>query len=298
MINVKYDEPNDKAWRDWRDTGIARHTSMKEKFAFGAKPKLDDDLYKQMRSFLLARFHNKCAYCETSIVRYTVDVEHYRPKGRVTNADRKIVKVVHKGKEYDHPGYFWHVYDWKNLLPSCEFCNRKRYHEAQDATWGKETCFPVESDAYAWPWDKDANERPLLIHPRLDEPGNHLTFIRGEHPNTHAKFCCVQGKDTRGETTIRVLGLNDERLNEPRLDAYADGYQKLTDVFDLIRAFRDATAEGKIHLRQQLQGRTEEVDRVWYGEKPYTAFGRLGILDCQAELAKVQVTINVPFKTR
>jgi hypothetical protein len=226
MILVPYDEPEDQAWREWRDRGIAQHGTMKANFAFGHKPDIDDRLYKEMRSFLMSRFHNKCAYCETPILRYTVDVEHYRPKGRVTDANRRVVKVSHMGNEYDHPGYFWEVYDWKNLLPSCEFCNRRRHHDAQDATWGKETCFPVEQDRYAWPWDSNDLEKPLLIHPRFEDPNEHLTFIRGINDETGNPFCCVQPKDARGETTKRVLGLNDERLNRPRLDAYAEGWMR------------------------------------------------------------------------
>jgi uncharacterized protein (TIGR02646 family) len=291
MILVPYDEPEDQAWREWRDTGIARHGSMKEHFAFGHKPDIDERLYKAMRSLLMQRFHDKCAYCETPILRYTVDVEHYRPKGRVTDANRNIIKVTYMGREYDHPGYFWHVYDWKNLLPSCEFCNRRRYHEAHDATWGKETCFPVEQDRYAWPWDSNDQEKPLLIHPRLDDPNEHLMFIRGISGETGNIFCCVQHKDVRGETTIRVLGLNDERLNGPRLDAYAEAYNKMGEVFDWIKLLRDAPSDA---VRSSLRRTKEDVNRIWHGEKSYTAFGRLGILDYRAHLEE-EVGIAIPL---
>jgi hypothetical protein len=284
MILVPYDEPEDQAWREWRDRGIAQHGTMKANFAFGHKPDIDDRLYKEMRSFLMSRFHNKCAYCETPILRYTVDVEHYRPKGRVTDANRRVVKVSHMGNEYDHPGYFWEVYDWKNLLPSCEFCNRRRHHDAQDATWGKETCFPVEQDRYAWPWDSNDLEKPLLIHPRFEDPNEHLTFIRGINDETGNPFCCVQPKDARGETTKRVLGLNDERLNRPRLDAYAEGYNRMGEVFDRIKLLRDASRDALPYYRSDLQRVKEEVNCIWNGEKPYTAFGRLGIVNYRAHL--------------
>jgi hypothetical protein len=282
MILVPYDEPDDHAWREWRDKGIAQHGTMKVNFAFGHKPDIDERLYKEMRSFLMSRFHNKCAYCETSILRYTVDVEHYRPKARVTDANRRVVKVSHMGNEYDHPGYFWEVYDWKNLLPSCEFCNRRRYHDAQDATWGKETSFPVEQDRYAWPWDSNDQEKPLLIHPRFDDPNEHLMFIRDTNRETGNLFCCVKDKDVRGVTTIHVLGLNDERLNGPRLRAYADAYNKMGEVFDWITRLRDAP--GNPSLRSFLRQAKEELNRIWNGEEPYTAFGRLGILDYRTHL--------------
>jgi hypothetical protein len=297
MILVPYDEPEDQAWHEWRDTGIARHGTMKESFAFGEKPNINEDLYKAMRSLLMKRFHDKCAYCESPIVRYTVDVEHYRPKARVTDANRRVVKVTHMGNEYDHPGYFWHVYDWKNLLPSCEFCNRRRYHEAHDATWGKETCFPVEQGRYAWPWDSNDQEKPLLIHPRFDDPNEHLMFIRGINDETGNPFCCVQHKDARGETTIRVLGLSDERLNGPRLDAYAEAYNKMGEVFDRIKLLRDAPTAARPHFRLSLRRTKEEVNRIWNGEKPYTAFGRLGILDYGAYLEEeLGIPVVLPLR--
>ncbi|MEF9674035.1 hypothetical protein QNM99_25505 [Pseudomonas sp. PCH446] len=42
-----------------------------------------------------------------------MDVEHYRPKGAVS-------------EDASHPGYWWVAMDWDNLLPSCIDCNRKR----------------------------------------------------------------------------------------------------------------------------------------------------------------------------
>ena len=97
-------------------------------------------------------------------------------------------------------------------------------------------------------------------------------FIRGISGETGNIFCCVQHKDVRGETTIRVLGLNDERLNGPRLDAYAEAYNKMGEVFDWIKLLRDAPSDA---VRSSLRRTKEDVNRIWHGEKSYTAFGRL-----------------------
>jgi hypothetical protein len=61
-------------------------------------------------------------------------------------------------------------------------------------------------------------------------------FIRGFIAETGNPFCCVQHTDTRGEITIRVLGLNDERLSGPRLDAYKEGYDAMSEVFEWRRS--------------------------------------------------------------
>ena len=70
-----------------------------------------------MRSALRELFVNKCAYCESSLVGGDMDVEHYRPKGGVSEVP-------------DHSGYYWLAYDWENLVASCSFCNRLRREPA------------------------------------------------------------------------------------------------------------------------------------------------------------------------
>ncbi|WP_314961798.1 hypothetical protein [Bradyrhizobium cosmicum] len=55
-------------------------------------------------------FHGKCAYCESLYASQApVDVEHYRPKGRVKD-------------EHAHPGYWWLASEWTNLLPASITC--------------------------------------------------------------------------------------------------------------------------------------------------------------------------------
>src|SRR5262245_43420933 len=58
-------------------------------------------------------FHGKCAYCESSYRAVdSRDVEHFRPKGGVTEAP-------------EHPGYWWLAASWSSLLPSCPPCNQR-----------------------------------------------------------------------------------------------------------------------------------------------------------------------------
>jgi hypothetical protein len=72
-------------------------------------------------------------HCEREISGYYGDAEHYRPKGAVkykTEAgelEDATCEVLNprQGRivTQRHPGYFWLAYDWRNLLPSCVFCN-------------------------------------------------------------------------------------------------------------------------------------------------------------------------------
>ena len=85
-----------------------KRNGKKESFEFAAYKA--DEVKRRLEEL----FHGKCAYCETYYsASAPVDVEHYRPKGAVSEDDK-------------HPGYWWLAMAWDNLLPSCIDCNRKR----------------------------------------------------------------------------------------------------------------------------------------------------------------------------
>jgi hypothetical protein len=66
---------------------------------------------------LIAMQHEKCAFCEAKPLHVSDgDVEHFRPKGGVRQADTDPLQ---------QPGYYWLAYDWANLMFSCERCNRR-----------------------------------------------------------------------------------------------------------------------------------------------------------------------------
>lgn len=192
-------------------------------------PTFDEPVWKGFRDWLKENvFHNKCAYCETTITGFPGDTEHFRPKGRVKrllkNGKTEIVKVVDElGDEMTHPGYFWLAYNWQNLLPSCEYCN---------TAGGKGELFPLEEQKsyvairrltvnevnelfdnitqspsspdfyYLEPKALDRFEGRLLLHPYYDSPEEHLLF---------ALDGSVQAwdKSDRGEASIKVYNLNE-----------------------------------------------------------------------------------------
>ena len=135
-------------------------------------------------------FHGKCAYCESFYSStQPVDVEHYRPKGKVEDDD-------------SHPGYWWLAMEWSNLLPSCIDCNRRRnqrtpkadrldlveltrtgdFNRARRLATGKACAFPLAGDGVrcAAPPGKEPDliaEKALLLDPTRDNPNDHLVFV-------------------------------------------------------------------------------------------------------------------------
>lgn len=153
-------------------------------------------------------FGGFCAYCESYYdATQTQDVEHYRPKGRIDNGDKKI-----------KPGYWWLAAHWENLVPSCILCNRETIQILYDGSilkTGKGDRFPllVEADR-ATAEGAERNETPLLIDPCRDDPDEYLTYADKEGK------CIVVPKiadendlrHQRARVSIEVYGLNRTAL--------------------------------------------------------------------------------------
>ena len=170
--------------------------------------------HKTVMKSLFSLYHHKCAYCETKpLPGSTLRVDHYRPKINI------------KG-ETSHPGYYWLGYEWSNFLPTCDSCNN-----------AKSNAFPIEpagkrvapSKPYEYTLDAACflAEKPLILHPELDDPKKHLIFL----PNGK-----VKGITNRGEKTIEVCKLNRNPLVLERrksLDSF------LREIRNLLRDLKD-----------------------------------------------------------
>jgi 5-methylcytosine-specific restriction endonuclease McrA len=192
----------DKAIRLWRETGKV--------------PKPNPEIWKDLKEqFLNELFHWKCAYCEGKFPAHAaLDVEHYRPKGKVTEG----------GDDVEHPGYFWLAYEWHNLILACRNCNSGHSTTPENGDkvshLGKACEFPVEGERVRSPsdspeqWlDELETERPLLLHPYFDDPEEHISFD---------SIGCSVGTTDRGNATIKACDLNrvaliDERVHEGEL---------------------------------------------------------------------------------
>ncbi len=267
MIHVTVPEPVDKEWLDWRDK--ARIETDRAKKAKGKKSyKVDDKLYKWPRHYLLDAFYDKCGYCETKIDApdRLGDVDHFRPKGRVTNEDYTAVLVVGpRGRRRRHPGYYWLVYDWRNFIPSCPACNRPG-SDRDGLKSGKWDVFPVGSDFRAVEPDEEAREEPLLINPRDEDPNDHFVF----DPVTGI----IGSKTPRGEATIRVLGLNRRGLPEKRQEAYDKALGLWSRYEDALRQKADDAMLTKLE-KERTDCRS--------GRVAYAAFARVGIAEARAK---------------
>jgi uncharacterized protein (TIGR02646 family) len=242
-------------------------------------------------------FHKKCAYCESSYAAVSkMDVEHYRPKGGVNECPT-------------HKGYWWLALDWNNLLPSCIDCNRCRgqkramLHQnglvsvtTEPENTGKENSFPVDGGYFAMQSTDDYGlEIPLIINPCEIDPSEHLSWHLRDIaiPIIFAKN--NNGVvDVKGESTVRILGLNRWGLVNERAEILQQLSVIVADIYDLIE---DAVEMDKGDKRDRkilkINEKIEYLSSFGKPQKKYSSMSRFfidskltGIYDGLQELKK------------
>jgi hypothetical protein len=94
----------------------------------------------------------KCWYSEAQLQEGEGQVEHYRPKKRVSGAA--------------HSGYWWRAFDWRNLRLAHPTVNLRRTEFLTKRKVGKGSYFPLRDPANrATNLAGEAHEQPLLLDP-------------------------------------------------------------------------------------------------------------------------------------
>lgn len=233
-------------------------------------------------------FHGKCAYCESYYFgQAPVDVEHYRPKGKVADAP-------------DHPGYWWLAMAWENLLPSCIDCNRRRWQvlpalptslvelylapsiDDGIAKLGKQDLFPIAGDRVSAEGIDVASEQALLLEPTLDDPAQHLHYYFDDAEPLALMLPVNQGgvPSPRGLASIHVYGLNRLGLVQERtrvlqrINFLAWLAEELEDIAGTLRtsaAPDDAMATRLDALAGQVM---DEITRMAADDQPFCTLVR------------------------
>jgi hypothetical protein len=272
LISISLIEPRTVAWKDWRSRSQDAQVALNQTYASGSSWKVSEKLYREQKEFFLGLngpFHGKCAYCETLIAaNHPGDIDHFRPKSRVT-VNSTIVNVMDgRRRSVPHPGYYWLTYDYLNLLPACENCNRPSKGRSGGRLIGKWDNFPVKRFRARFPGE-EKKERTLLINPTRKECriDRHLSFDASG---------IVKSLSEVGTTCCDIFGFNArEGLVKERRAAYQTGHDAVLSYF-LALAFENA-AGASTHLKT--------INEYEAGIKPYSAAGRVGI---DAQLKKIR----------
>jgi hypothetical protein len=197
--------------------------------------------WSKLKVHLIDIFHGKCGYCESRFTPSSFgDVEHYRPKGRVS-------------EDKNHKGYYWLAYNPTNYLPACQLCNEpaKRDH------------FPIDGTRARSEADALDNEKPLLLNPYIDSYEEHLEFLSTAYvppPGSPPRFPGdVIGRTRKGDYTISTMEIYREPLRQLRqqeLMAANQGIQLAFINLVTTRNWDQFTQSLQTHLSEDRSFRT------------------------------------------
>lgn len=163
----------------------------------------------RIRDWLLGLFHNKCWYTEAQEAVSAYHVDHYRPKGQVTDV----------GRTNPECGYWWLAFRWQNYRICGQLINVK-----------KSDVFPLVNGRRATLDDPGSLklEAPSLLDPTTDD----ARLISFEMDEDGCRAVPMPGADeeecARVAITIEVIGLNRlDRLNQKRADIWEECRKQL-----------------------------------------------------------------------
>jgi len=179
----------------------------------------------RIRDWLLSQFANKCWYTEAEESVSSIHVDHFRPKGRITNLDGS-----------HEEGYWWLTFNWKNYVIAGQLVNVK-----------KRDMFPLTEGHRAVKgcgFSQLGLECAVLLDPLTDD----VRLVSYERDGDGCIAVPAGGIDdceiSRAKHTIDILGLNRlDRLNTKR-GKYWD--KCLMDISD----YKGAASSGPQALAQ------------------------------------------------
>ena len=176
---------------------IQRAQVARTAVARGADPDDYAAVWRAVKGQLAGLLHDKCWYCECYVTRSDNAVDHFRPKGRVSDAKRK------------HSGYRWLAFEPSNFRYACTYCNSRRKGIEGGTTGGKGDRFPLLDESkrvyQAGPVD---DEEPMLLDPCVFSDCE-LLGCQKENGNSCAASTVATDK-TRAEDSIEIYHLNYE----------------------------------------------------------------------------------------
>lgn len=265
MISIAFVEPNTREWEDWKTKCREWQLRHNDSVELGDEISINSGLYKAQKHQVYLNtegpFHGKCAYCEQRIKGdQPGDVEHFRPKKAITDEVDNPIMISEDGETRPHPGYYWLVYEWRNLLPSCSLCNRPSTDYATGDKIGKRNRFPVIG-CHAIRPGQEAVEKPLLLHPCYDDPSEHLDVDASG---------IFSEKTNRGAMCITIFGLNLRELPAYRRQKYQDVKLKMQALAHASAWDRSGSTTNRL---------LKEILSIKHGYDEFTAVSRKAIAD-------------------
>lgn len=223
-----------------------------------------EDIWRDLKTRLAKVLFDKCWFCETPITRSDNAVDHFRPKGKVSDAARA------------HVGYRWLAFSYINFRYACTFCNSRRIDVEGGTQGGKADRFPlvneparvyevnVETLNFSQIRKTVRGEKPAILDP-CDVLDWSLLGCKRENGQPCAAIDDA-GAKSRVATSIDVYHLNHEPTCKQRHRTALQLLQLVADAKDKY----DAIAPGDAVLEDDFADALERVVRMIKRDAPYS----------------------------
>jgi len=185
----------------------------------------EENEQRKLLTHLKSIYHNKCAYCETSLLDTYPHIEHFRPKDT----------------------YYWLAYSWSNLLPVCPVCNSHKSNNFD--TYNTKITYSGQRlnllHYKLLPYNKV--EQPKLLHPEVDKFEQDIFFTnKGK----------IMSKNERVIYTVNTCQLDREDLRTKREKVLNKFFERLEKIYtihktnisyyqDIVEDFFEESAKDK-----------------------------------------------------
>lgn len=223
----------------------------------GSEKNINDhsDVWRDLKKPLSDLSKGKCWYCECFQERSDNAVDHFRPKGRVKDAEKP------------HDGYWWLAFDKRNYRYSCTFCNSRRKNPATGRTQGKGDSFPlIDEGKRGYKPNDEIYENPALLDPcRAPEPG-WLDFLDDGTPC--AKYKDHEIKSKKAELSIFFYHLDHQEAVESRRKIAIE----IESWIEQGNLLYEQLGKGNIAIENAFDGVCRSIITTMQQDAPYSAF--------------------------
>lgn len=233
---------------DWN----ARSIAAAARVAAGADLDAEGKVWRDLKDGLGLLLNDKCWYCETPIVRSDNAVDHFRPKGRCSDAANP------------HPGYRWLAFEKDNYRYSCTYCNSRRRDLVGGSVGGKADRFPLLDEATRlYSPGPLHQEQPALLDPcSLDDW--ELLGCKQEDGSSCAATT-EAAEQTRVQISIDVYHLNHEPTCKLR---HQQAVQLLSEIAQAKRFF--PLSKSDMFIRHEFQEVARRIKRSIDRKSPFS----------------------------
>lgn len=245
MRRVVIDLENNPPPQDWVEEAEAITAQLRNAPDAEARKALLEDYEgfwrdDRIRNWLLGNFNNKCWYSEAYETVSPLHVDHYRPKGNISDgAGNKLGE-----------GYWWLAFEWVNYRIAGHLVNSK-----------KGDIFPILHGSRANPDDQTSMhlECPTLLDPLKSLDAGLISFEKEEGLCIAIPAANIDDTDRqKAERTIEILGLNiRDRLNQKRTKFWDECLMKIADYQGFRNTCGGADALVSV-MREQLAKELEQ----------------------------------------